>query len=54
MYSKTEYQKLDLSKLKNRKRTTTSSENALKDITPINWGKDVLAGKDKVIISKQK
>ena len=52
MYSKTEYRKLDLSKLKNRKRTTVSSNDALKDITPINWSKDVLTGKDKVIILK--
>lgn len=43
---------LDLSKLKNRKRTILSTEEALKDVTPINWSKDVLSGKRKVTITK--
>lgn len=36
------YRKLDKSKLKNRKRTVISSEQALKDITPIDWSDEVL------------
>ena len=43
---------LDFSKLKNRKRTILSTEEALKDVTPINWSKDVLSGKRKVTITK--
>lgn len=36
------YRKLDKSKLKNRKRTVISSEQALKDITPINWSDEAI------------
>lgn len=49
-----EYRKLDMSKLKSRKRSTISTEESLKDIIPINWNDEVLNGKKKVIIGKQK
>ena len=48
------YRRLDMSKLKNRKIGTMSSEEALKDIVPINWAEDVLNGQKKVVISRQK
>lgn len=43
---------LDLSKLRNRKHTILSTKEALKDVTPINWSKDVISGKRKVTITK--
>lgn len=36
--------RLDFSKLSGRKSKIVSSEEALKDVTPINWSKDVLSG----------
>lgn len=45
---------LNLSKLANRKHTVISSKQALSDVTPINWSDDVLSGKRKVIITKDK
>lgn len=51
---RSDYRRLDMSKLKDRKIGTMSSEEALKDIIPINWSEDVLSGKKKVIISRQK
>lgn len=44
------YRKLDQSKLKNRKRTVISSEQALKDTTPINWSDEVMEGTKKDIV----
>jgi hypothetical protein len=41
---------LDLSSLKNKKSTTMSSKEALKDVTPINWSKSVLSGEKKIIV----
>ncbi len=43
---------LDLNKLKDKKTTIISSENALKDVTPIDWDEDVLSGKKKVTLCK--
>lgn len=34
----------------NKKHKIISSEEALKDVVPINWSNDVLSGKKKVII----
>lgn len=45
-----EYRKLDKSKLANRKRRTLSTEEALKDISPIQWSESVLNGSKKVLI----
>jgi hypothetical protein len=42
------YKPLDLSKLAAKKSTIVSSEESLKDISPINWSKDVLSGKKKI------
>lgn len=46
------YRKLNLSKLAGRKHRVISSEEALKDITPINWSDDVKNGIRKVCINK--
>ena len=45
--------KLDVSNLQERKHTTISSEEALKEITPIEWSDEVLEGKKEVTISKK-
>lgn len=45
-----DYRKLDKSKLKNRKRTVISSEQALKDVTPIEWSDNVLEGTKEDIV----
>jgi hypothetical protein len=45
------YKSLDLNKLNTKKYTIISSEEALKDIIPINWSKEVLSGKKKVLIN---
>lgn len=42
---------LDLSKLSGKKFKFISSEEALKDITPISWSEDVLSGKKKVLVN---
>lgn len=44
----TGYKRLDKSKLKNRKKTIVSSEDALKDVIPIQWSDEVLNGTKKV------
>lgn len=47
------YRRLDMSKLKFSDKPM-SMEESLKDIVTIHWSDDVLNGKKKVIISKQK
>lgn len=47
-----EYRRLDFSKLKHRMGNIISTEEALKDVTPIQWPEEVLTGKKKVIITK--
>ncbi len=47
------YRRLDMSKLKFSDQPI-SMEESLKDIIPIPWSDDVLNGKKKVVISKQK
>ena len=48
----TTYRKLNLSKLSNRKRYVISSNEALKDVTPINWSNEVKNGNKKVNIMR--
>lgn len=48
-----QYKTLDISKLKFREHSIISTEEALKDVTPIDWPDDVLNGDKKVIISKE-
>ena len=42
--------KLNLDKLKNRKHIDISSKEALKNIVPIKWSKDILSGKKLIIM----
>ena len=44
------YKPLNMNVLRSKKTTIVSSEEALKDITPIDWSKDVLSGRKKVTI----
>jgi len=47
---KNTYKPLDLKKLQNKEHTITSSEEALKDVIPIDWDNDVVNGKKKVLL----
>lgn len=47
------YNTLDLNNLNNKKTKIVSSEEALKDISPINWSKEVLSGEKKINIDKR-
>ena len=45
--------RLDFSKISNRIVGNVSTEEALKDVTPIQWSEDVLNGNKKVTITKE-
>lgn len=47
------YHRLNMSKIKFYDEPI-STEEVLKDVIPINWSDDVLTGKKKVVIGKQK
>lgn len=53
LMSKQQYKKLDMSKLKFSEHSIISTEEALKDVAPIDWPDDVLNGDKKVVISKE-
>ena len=42
--------KLNINKLKDREHINISSEEALKDVIPFNWSKEVLEGKKKITV----
>ena len=44
--------KLDMDKVAKRKHEEMSTEEALKDIVPIDWAEDVLNGERKITIKK--
>ena len=46
----TDYKPLDLKKLKDKKHVATSTEDALKDITPIKWDDEVANGNKRVLL----
>lgn len=52
--SVTSYAGLDLHSLGKKKIRFVSSEEALKDVTPIEWEEDVLQGRKKAIVTKRK
>ncbi|WP_165920870.1 hypothetical protein [Muricomes intestini] len=52
MNNTAEYKRLDFSKL-NFDPTPISTEESLRDITPIKWSKDVLSGKRKITLHKK-
>ena len=45
---------LDMNKLTQRIVKTVSTEDALKDVTPIQWSENILTGKDKVLLGAPK
>ena len=47
------YRRLDFSKISSRNTKVVSSEEALKDVTPVEWSEDILNGKRKVTIKKK-
>ena len=47
-------QRLDMEKLKSRITKVISTEEALKDVEPMEWPEEVLSGKKKVIITRRK
>lgn len=44
---------LDMSKISNKKSKIVSTEDALKDVAPINWSQDILLGKRKIIVGRE-
>lgn len=46
--------RLDMEKLKGRITKVISTEEALKDVEPMEWPEEVLSGKTKVIITRRK
>lgn len=47
---KTPYKKLDFSVIKKKPSKTLSSKEALKNISPIEWSKEVVNGTKKIIV----
>ncbi|ETJ38569.1 hypothetical protein Q604_UNBC07345G0002 [human gut metagenome] len=47
---KKEYKSFSLDMIKDKNIEVISSKNALKDVAPINWSKDVLEGKKTVTV----
>lgn len=47
------YRRLDFSKISSRNTKVVSSEEALKDVIPVEWSEDILNGKRKVTIKKK-
>jgi len=48
------YNPLDLGKIKGKKSILASTEEALNDVTPIEWDADVLNGNKQVILVEKK
>ena len=46
----TDYKPLNLDKLKDKKHVVVSTEEALKDISPINWNDEVVCGERHVLL----
>jgi hypothetical protein len=55
LFMNNEYPKFNIKELlKNKKTTIVSSEEALKDIIPIDWPEDIINGKNKIIVDINK
>lgn len=50
----TDYNTFDLNKIMQKKSKIVSSEDALKDVIPVEWSDEVLRGKEKVVLNKKK
>lgn len=49
-----QYKRIVLSEIQNRMTKNISTEQSLKNVTPMKWSGDVLSGKKNAIISKSK
>ena len=47
-----EYRRLDFNKIKHRMSNIISTEEALKNVTPIQWSEEVLSGTKQIVITK--
>ena len=52
MNSKAIYPEFDMRCLEHKEKKIVSSDSALKDISPAEWGEDVLSGNNKITIEK--
>ena len=52
--NKQTYRRLDLEKLQSRFTEPISTEEALRDVVPMEWPEEVMSGKKKVIITRRK
>ncbi|MBQ2923776.1 MAG: hypothetical protein IJE60_11940 [Tyzzerella sp.] len=52
--NKQTYRRLDLEKLQSRITKVITTEEALKDVVPMEWPEEVMSGKQKVIITRRK
>lgn len=50
----TVYNSLNLHAVFDKTSTIVSTEEALKDVAPIEWKKEILQGEDKILIMKKK
>ena len=48
------YRKLNLEKIESRITKAMSTEEALKDVEPIEWSNEVMSGQQKVTITRRK
>lgn len=48
------YATLDLQALSRKKGKIVSSQEALRDVKPVKWDKDIMQGKRKVIVTQEK
>ena len=48
------YKPLDLGRIKDKNSVLVSTEEALKDVTPIEWDEDVLNGNKRVVLVPKK
>lgn len=46
--------KLDMAKVQQRMKNTISTKEALKEVLPFQWEKDIIEGKKKIIIDRTK
>ena len=47
------FKSLNVNMLHSKKSSIMSSKDSLKDISPINWSKDVLEGKKKILVDNK-
>jgi len=48
------FKPIDMSKIKEKKSTYRTTQEAIKDVTPLIWSRDVLEGKQKITVKCMK